>query len=421
MKNKIKKILTTSLISAMTLTTIGAAGAEQISAKQTQKTNASTTQIESIQNAKTEVSAKGSSRHQVGKIVETALYSNDGLKTYTRSNGANYLADKPTTIEENLNANANGQMSLFVLSETPYITFSSDENNSRFNMFVNFTRTNNLAPTNIKETNNIYSSEDCYKRTLLTIYTNELCNGNITLSDETKTELENLLNSQSENSENGMSSIISILENNLSTSSPYYGKNLSNFSASQILQSSTNSQYKDLVNKIISTFNLNTEAGTQSNTSNQTVQNNQSTQSTNNSSTQTENNQLTRNISQPAQTQNPQANTTNQNTSTNSQTGAITNRNYQRNQNYYPDTNQTQNSTQTRNRRYFRNNYNNPTNNPQISYNQDTTNQSNTAETRTMRADRSSNIDYISNGSRFNNSARPRANRTPYTETQQTR
>ena len=35
-----------------------------------------------------------------------------------------------------------------------------------------------------------------------------------------------------------------------------------------------------------------------------------------------------------------------------------------------------------------------------------------------MRADRTKNIDYISSSPKFNNSNRPRASRTPYTDTQ---
>ena len=288
MKNKIKKILTTSLISAVTLTTISATGNSQIARQKLVETKAFTNQNSIVNETKNDVFSTNQSRHQVGKIVETSTISNDNLNTYTRSNGANYLADKPDTIEDNLISNSNSQTSLFVLSETPFITFSSDDNSSRFNMFIKFTRGENLKPANTANANNQTntnistetnttqntSNELNYKRAILSIYTSELYNGNINLSEAAKTKLENQLNNSTDTLTN-INSVISILENNLSSSSPYYGKNLNNLSL-QTISSSSSSAYKDVADKIVKTFSLNNQPSsithTQNNSSSNTTQ-----------------------------------------------------------------------------------------------------------------------------------------------------
>ena len=419
MKNKIKKILTTSLISAVTLTTISATGNSQIARQKLAETKAFTNQNSIVNETKNDVFSTNQSRHQVGKIVETSTISNDNLNTYTRSNGANYLANKPDTIEDNLISNSNNQTSLFVLSETPFITFSSDDNSSRFNMFIKFTRGENLKPadttnannqtnTNISNETNATqntSNELNYKRAILSIYTSELYNGNINLSETAKTELENQLNNSTDTLTN-INSVISILENNLSSSSPYYGKNLNNLSL-QTISSSSSSAYKDVADKIVKTFSLNNQQSnilrTQNNSSSNT------TQST------TQNIQPIQNSNQ-TQTINQTENTNPTNNSTISQ-----NRNFQR----YPATNQNgylnnQNNLNSTTRRFGQNNTQNQSTTTQSSQTENNFNnyQNNSRQTRTMRADRTKNIDYISSSPKFNNSNRPRASRTPYTDTQ---
>ena len=419
MKNKIKKILTTSLISAVTLTTISATGNSQIARQKLAETKAFTNQNSIVNETKNDVFSTNQSRHQVGKIVETSTISNDNLNTYTRSNGANYLADKPDTIEDNLISNSNNQTSLFVLSETPFITFSSDDNSSRFNMFIKFTRGENLKPadttnannqtnTNIStETNTTQntSNELNYKRAILSIYTSELYNGNINLSEEVKTELENQLNNSTDTLTN-INSVISILENNLSSSSPYYGKNLNNLSL-QTISSSSSSAYKDVADKIVKTFSLHNQQLSITNTQNNSSSN--TTQST------TQNIQPIQNSNQ-TQTINQTENTNPTNNSTISQ-----NRNFQR----YPATNQNgylnnQNNLNSTTRRFGQNNTQNQSTTTQSSQTENNFNnyQNNSRQTRTMRADRTKNIDYISSSPKFNNSNRPRASRTPYTDTQ---
>lgn len=421
MKNKIKKILTTSLISAVTLTTISATGNTQLLSRKVDDTKAYTSQSVSINESTNNSISTQQQRHKVGKIVETSSLSNDNLNTYTRSNGANYLADKPDTIEDNLISNSNSQTSLFVLSETPFITFSSDDNSSRFNMFIKFTRGENLKPADTTGTNNQTntnisnetnatqntSNELNYKRAILSIYTSELYNGNINLSEEVKTELENQLNNSSATTSN-INSVISILENNLSSSSPYYGKNLNNLSL-QTISSSSSSAYKDIADKIVKTFSLNDQSST-------------TTQSQNNQTSSTPSQSTTQNI-QPIQNSN-QTQTINQtgninpiNNSTISQ-----NRNFQR----YPTTNQSgylnnQNSINSTTRRFGQNNNTqNQSTTTQSSQTENNFNnyQNNSRQARTMRADRTKNIDYISSSPKFNNSNRPRASRTPYTDSQ---
>lgn len=420
MKNKIKKILTTSLISAVTLTTISATGHSQIARQKLAETKAFTNQNSIVNETKNDVFSTNQPRHQVGKIVETSTISNDNLNTYTRSNGANYLADKPDTIEDNLISNSNSQTSLFVLSETPFITFSSDDNSSRFNMFIKFTRGENLKPadttnannqtnTNIStETNTTQntSNELNYKRAILSIYTSELYNGNINLSEAAKTELENQLNNSTDILTN-INSVISILENNLSSSSPYYGKNLNNLSL-QTISSSSSSAYKDVADKIVKTFSLNDKSST-------------TTQSQNNQTLSTPSQSTTQNIqsiqnSNQTQTINQTENINPTNNSTISQ-----NRNFQR----YPTTNQNgylnnQNNLNSTTRRFGQNNTQNQSTTTQSSQTENNFNnyQNNSRQTRTMRADRTKNIDYISSSPKFNNSNRPRASRTPYTDTQ---
>ena len=429
MKNKIKKILTTSLVSAMTITTLSAGASKLLCPEHNELANANHIQNENVATIQETIS-NNTNKNKIGKIVETSVFENDGFNTYTRPNGATYLnnTSDTQTSSNTLNSNENS-MSLFVLSESPYIELSNDNNGSRLSMYINFSKDSfKLNPTSYTQNND---NGYCFKQAILTMYTNELYNGNISLSSDKQTEIESLIAESNNPSANRIDRLIDILESSLNSNSTYYGKNLSSLSATINSNNSVDGQYKTLADKIVSAFKL--QSNTASNTTEtnqQLTRNNQSTKTQNNSNLNTiQNNQtISRNRTLSNNDNTNQSQTGNINQSQ-SQTNNVNQPNTLNNQSLTQETqngfNQSNNMTQnnrnssTRRRYYNRQSLNN-------GYNQNTNNSSyqttqNQSQNRTMRADRTPNQDYISGKSGFQSNNRPIASRTPYTQNQMVR
>ena len=422
MNNKIKKILTTSLVSAMTITTLSAGASKLATPTITETVKANVMQSEEYLGAKDNTS----NRNKIGKIVETSLLSEDGFKTYTRSNGATYLSD---TNEASSNSNQTS-MGVFVLSESPYITLSNDNNGSRLSMYINFSK--DAFAINQANTNHKTDISYCLKQSILMMYTNELYNGNITLSTDKQNELESLLSNNTETSSN-IDSIIDILESGLTENSLYYGKNLSSL-ATTLKDSSQNttSEYKTLADKIVSTFKLQDNSVSESPA--KTIQSPSNSTDTNSRAIQNTQTDSHRRLisSRDNQTlaQNNQDNTTNQSrTITQDTTNQYQNNTSTQSNNGIQNTNQTRNTTQnnslnqnnrnstTRRNYYNRQNLNNPQNNTSTQNTNETTMQADNNQNshRTLRTDRTSpSNDYISSKPEFQNNSRPRATRMPY-------
>jgi len=285
MKNKIKKILTATIVSAVSFTAIGCGTNNTKLAKNIDNSMAEF--ISSINNLDyVETGAKSSSTNdKVGKIVETSapmfesnktntsqkLLANSNEKFLNESATNSYLENTITKPQER-----SDNFKLFVLSESPFITLTSNDNDANLNFNVKFS-TNKIETTSTEIESKINTL--ILKRSILMIYVNEIYNNNVNLTEENKIAINayvnvikentsylkgnrgmvknqlklasNLVSSeQNENLVNyyiiksgealetrvnklnstieAIDSIINIIENNLTNNSSYYKTNLSN-------------------------------------------------------------------------------------------------------------------------------------------------------------------------------------------------
>ncbi len=324
MKNKIKKILTTTIISAVSATAIGCSSGNSKLAKNID--NGMSEFVSSINNLDyVETSAQAASNDKLGKIVETAAYP-------TNTNLTNYLSENisDSTIENTITrpSERTDNFKLYVLSESPYVSFTSDDNSASFNMYVKFS-TNKIEETSDEIDSKINSL--ILKRSILMIYVNEIYNGNVTITEENRTAInayvnvikenasflkgnrgmvknqlnlasdllnnesnENLVNyyiiksgealetrsSKIDSTLSAITSIIGILENNLTSNSPYYNSKLSSSYESLLNNTNTStsqtisSENKQLADNIAESLNLKLETN---NTSTQSTQDSNNT------------------------------------------------------------------------------------------------------------------------------------------------
>ena len=219
--NKIKKIITGTVLSAVTLATAGLPVA-----KLNDKNS-----LASAKYYETKSQFQNNSRERVGKIVETNAnnYSNTNLeKSMTNSN----------------------EMDLYIISNIPFMHLLKNENNyelgenpQNYSMMIKIYSTNNF------DDGSIFSNRDFFmknkelemKKSILKVYLNEIYNGNVNLSETDKTEISNLLNELETNQNekfiyssdyatkkiNAINSITEIIERNLSSTSAFYNFKLS--------------------------------------------------------------------------------------------------------------------------------------------------------------------------------------------------
>ncbi len=442
MNKKIKQIITTSVGAALTLTSIAVAS-------HTNYTNTDTASAY-IYGEQNNISNQTTNTqyNRIGKIVETS--NSQKNNTYTANNGATYLN---TASEDTASNNQTPTNELFVLSENPYISFSSNNDSARFNMILSFKRNGEASQEYLSNAKSKFNSMGL-KRSLLSIYLNELYTGNISLSTSAQTEIENKLNQlNSTNTEQTntssytnntsrqanysnkaqvMDDIIEILENNLSSNSSFYGKKLSDIEATLLSSSSSASNnYKNIADKIAKTFEIcnvsfnttstNNENLNTANINSATTNNNATTNSINLANKTTQNSTTTRNQTQgnyfgrtnPTTNRNDITNNTilrNSNNSQNNISGQVLNNNIS-NSNMQSRGLNNNNTTEQNSTNY---NLSNSTKNENNQEN--TQSRKNINNYRTMRADRTpADNNYISSNPKYNN-FRPRATRTPYTQ-----
>lgn len=261
MKNKIKKILTTALLSVTATSAIGCANTNTKIAKKinngVEDFVSSINKLDYVETNNTNTSSN------IGKIVSAVAEENLYSKMTTNTNIENTIT-RPTERSDNFK--------LYVLSTSPYITLTSDDNNLNFSMQVS---TEKIETTSDDINNKI--NQLILKRAILMIYVNEIYSGNVSLSEENRKSINayvniikenasflngnrgmvknqlgmasNLLNKESEDnivnyyiiksgealeirsnkiesSISAIDSIISILEQNLTPNSCYYHNNL---------------------------------------------------------------------------------------------------------------------------------------------------------------------------------------------------
>lgn len=301
MKNKIKKIMTATVISAMSLITVGTAANSQNNNKNNEKIVQNYLISQNIEKSSALVPNKN-----IGKIVETS--TNNQIRYETSDKQVQFLNNNigEAEIENNITLpHKISGLNLFVLSTTPYVSFTNDNNELKINVnFIeNKTTETQTSSSNFedKEKLNTYN----LKRSILLIYANEIYNNNITLSNENKNEIsthiETISNSNEtesisniDNKISAIDSIINIIESNLTPSSSYYQRNISsninnllNNNQTTVDKINETSSNQDIANKIACVLN-----GKCSSSQNNIVESNQLKQrtllnNTNNSTSQT--------------------------------------------------------------------------------------------------------------------------------------
>lgn len=338
MKNKIKKIITTTVISAVSLTAIGCGTNNSKLAHNIDKSMEEfVSSINKLDYVETTASAKAPTSNKIGKIVEASANENSSMKIRNTGNHIQFLNNNISEAEiENtitIPSERTDNFNLFVLSSTPYVTFTSDDNNS-LNINVKFS-TNQIEETSDEIESKINSL--ILKRSILMIYVNEIYNGNVNISNDDKLAINAYVNvikentsflngnrgmvknqlslasdlASSESNENlinyyiiksgealetrankldstisAIDSIIKIIENNLTSSSAYYQTNLSNtyetltsnFKSSNSIEEITElSTNQEIANKIACTLDFCEDTKTKSNSSNVEENTNNST------------------------------------------------------------------------------------------------------------------------------------------------
>lgn len=317
MKNNFKKILTTSIVSAVSLTAIGCSTTNTKLAKNIDKSMAEfVTSINKLDYVDT-----STTDNKLGKIVETTSNDNSYIKTLNNLNIENTIT-RPSERNDNFK--------LFVLSSKPFITFTSDDNSTSLQLSVKF------STDKIEETSDEISSKInqlILKRSILMIYVNEIYNGNVSLSEENKVAInaytnvikentsflngnrgmvknqlslandlvtsdnnDNLINyyiiksgealetrsNKIDSTISAIDSIISILETNLSPSSTYYQSKLS-ATYENILNgmntSDSSDENKELAKKIADSLNFCLQTNNNNSENNQNQTNEDTTQS----------------------------------------------------------------------------------------------------------------------------------------------
>ena len=141
MKNKITKILTTTIISAVSATAIGCSSTNAKLAKNIDKSMAEfVSSINNLDYVDTTNSSKVSNE-KIGKIVETSATNQTKSNNFQMNgNQLKYINNTVSNLDiENTITRPDERtdnFKLFVLSEAPYIAFSSDDNSKTLNMNI---------------------------------------------------------------------------------------------------------------------------------------------------------------------------------------------------------------------------------------------------------------------------------------------
>lgn len=356
MKSKIKKILTSTILSAVSITAIGCSSGNTKLAKNID--NGMAEFVSSINKLDyVDTSSSNHNNNKIGKIVETSTndkFDKSFAKIKTEGNQTQFFNNQISELEiENTITRPeerDDNFKLFVLSESPYISLTSDDNVANMNINIKF------STDKIEKVSDSISSKInklILKRSILMIYVNELYNNNVNLTNEDKVAInayvnvikenasylkgnrgmvknqlnlannlvekesnENLINyyiiksgealetrsSKIDSTISAIDSIIEIIENNLTTSSPYYDVNLNdkydeiienidNSSVGKDIEIDENSSSIDIADSIIFSLNVNKNKCCDKNSNNIVNSKNNSTQvNSQNSNNQTNNN-----------------------------------------------------------------------------------------------------------------------------------
>lgn len=313
--NKItKKIITTTLVTMGATTAIGCANN---TSKIAQKINNGVNEFVSSINKLDYVDTNNTNAN-LGKIV-SANYDSNFLTKITKDANIENTITSPTDRSDNFK--------LYVLSESPFISLTSSDNNLNITMQFSTEKIETTSDEINEKINKLI-----LKRAILMIYVNEIYNGNVNLSEENKKAINayvnvikenasflngnrgmvknqlgmasDLINNQ--NNENivnyyiiksgealeirsnkidstisSIDSIISILEQNLTSSSCYYQNNLTSAYDNMLsnISNETSDENKQLAKSIAESINLIKPDSSNSNEANNNSQSSTTTQS----------------------------------------------------------------------------------------------------------------------------------------------
>lgn len=316
MKNKFKKIIATTMLS---ITATAGIGCATTNSKIAQKINNGVEDFVSSINKLDYVDTNNTSS-SLGKIVSAASENTFLSSVATNTNIENTIT-RPTERTDNFK--------LYVLSSSPYISLTSDDNNINLSMQFSTEKIETTSDDISEKINKLI-----LKRAILMVYVNEIYSGNVELSEENRKAINayvnvikenasflngnrgmvknqlgmasNLINNQQDeniinyyiiksgealeirsnkidSTISSIESIISILEQNLTPSSCYYQKSLTtayeNMLNDMKNNTSTSNENNTLAKEIAESINLiNTEStntATDNNTSNNQTRNTQ--------------------------------------------------------------------------------------------------------------------------------------------------
>ncbi len=187
MNSKFKKIITATLITTASAAMIGCGTANNKLAKNIDKGMAEfVTSINNLDYVDTASDAK------LGKIVETAAVANTLDDQYLTQTLEELNVDNAITLPSERTDN----FKLFVLSNEPFISFTSSDNTATVNMQLNFSTAKISDASNEinDKINNLI-----LKRSILMIYVNEIYNNRVNLSDENRVAINAYVNVIKEN------------------------------------------------------------------------------------------------------------------------------------------------------------------------------------------------------------------------------
>lgn len=181
MKNKFKKIMATTIISATALSAIGCA---TTNTKIAQKINNGVNDFVSSINKLDYVDTNNTSSN-LGKIVSAVNDTNFISKVANNTNIENTIT-RPSERTDNFK--------LFVLSDSPYISLASDDNSMSLSVQFSTQKIETTSDDISEKINKLI-----LKRAILMVYVNEIYNGNVNLTDEHRKAINAYVNVIKEN------------------------------------------------------------------------------------------------------------------------------------------------------------------------------------------------------------------------------
>ncbi len=182
MNKKFKKIMVTTLISMTATSAIGCASNNTKIAK---KINGGVNEFVSSINKLDYVETNNNSNPTLGKIVSATNEKSFYTKMTQNSDIENTIT-RPSERTDNFK--------LYILSESPYISLTSDDNNINISMQLSTEKIETVSDDISEKINQVI-----LKRAILMIYVNEIYSGNISLTTENRKAINAYVNIIKEN------------------------------------------------------------------------------------------------------------------------------------------------------------------------------------------------------------------------------